>query len=169
MKELVPLVKSYVKNSFIVLEELKKLIVLANALFFSADAVSMYTNIDTTTGINVINNFIQVNRDHIPNDFPCNLFLQVLDLVIRNNIFSFADTYWLQLSGTAMGTPVACAYATVTFGHYENTNILVEFSPQLLYYRRYIDDIIGIWVPPDRNQTTTWDHFKDTLNNWGNL
>jgi hypothetical protein len=59
---------------------------------------------------------------------------------MQNNIFSFADTYWLQLSGTAMGTPVACAYATVTFGHYKNTTILPEFAPQLLYYKLYIDD-----------------------------
>jgi hypothetical protein len=147
MKELVPLVNSYVKNSFIVIEELKNITIQANALFFSADAVSMYTNTDTTTGLNAIKNFIQSNRDHIPSGFPCNLFLQILDLVMRNNIFSFADTYWLQLSGTAMVTLVACAYATVTFSHYENTTILTEFSPQLLYYRRYIDDIIGIWLP----------------------
>jgi len=169
MKELVPLVKSYVKNSFTVIDELKNMAIPANALFFSADAVSMYTNIDTTTGLNAITNFIQVNKDLIPSNFPSNLFLQILDLVMRNNIFSFTDTYWLQLSGTAMGTPVACAYATVTFGDYENTTILTEFSRQLLYYRRYIDDIIGIWLPPDYNQTSTWNRFQDTLNNWGNL
>jgi hypothetical protein len=68
-----------------------------------------------------------------------------------------------------MGTPVASAYATVTFGHYENTTILTEFSPQLLYYRCYIDDIIGIWLPPDHNQTSVWNRFQDTLNNWGSL
>jgi len=68
-----------------------------------------------------------------------------------------------------MGMPVACAYATVTFGHYENTTILMEFAPQLLYYRCYIDDIIGIWLPPDHNQTSVWNRFQDTLNNWGSL
>jgi len=169
MKELIPLVKSYFKNSFTVIEELKALTIPSNALFFSADAISMYTNIDTTTGLNAMKNFIQSNRDHISSSFSCDLFLQVLRLVIQNNIISFADTYWLQLSGTAMGTPVACAYATVTFGHYENTTILPEFAPQLLYYKRYIDDIIGIWLPPPFNQTTTWDRFQESLNNWGNL
>jgi len=169
MKELVPLIKSYIKNSFMVIDELKNMTIPTNSLFFSANAVSMYTNIDTTTGLNAISNFIQVNKDLIPNNFPCNIFLKILDLVMRNNIFSFADTYWLQLSGTAMGTPVACAYATVTFGHYENTTILTEFSPQLLYYRRYIDDIIVIWLPPDHNQTSIWNRFQDTLNNWGSL
>jgi hypothetical protein len=169
MKELAPLVKFYVNNSFTVIDELKDLTIPTNALFFSTDAVSMYTNIDTATGLNAIKNFIQYNREHSSSSFPCDLFLQVLSLVMQNNIFSFADTCWLQLSGRAMGTPVACAYATVTFGHYENTTILTEFSPQLLYYRRYIDDIIGIWLPPNDSQTTTWDCFQQTLNNWGNL
>ena len=169
MKELVPLVKSYVKNSFTVIDELKDLAIPSNALFFSADAISMYTNIDTATGLNAMKNFIQSNKEHISSSFPCDLFLEVLRLVMQNNIFSFADTYWLQLSGTAMGTPVACAYATVTFGHYENTTILPEFAPQLLYYRRYIDDIIGIWLPPTYHQTATWDRFQERLNNWGNL
>ncbi len=84
----------------------------------------MYTNIDTPTGVNAVKSFIQTNKDKIPDNFPSNLFIQILDLVMWHNIFSFADTYWLQLAGTAMGTPVACAYATVTFEHYENTTIL---------------------------------------------
>jgi hypothetical protein len=61
-----------------------------------------------------------------------------------NYVFSFADTFWLQLAGTAMGTPVAYSYAMISFGHHVNTNILQEFRPNLLYYRRYIDDILGI-------------------------
>ncbi len=68
-----------------------------------------------------------------------------------------------------MGTPVACAYATVTFGHFENSVILNDFSRFLLYYKRYIDDIIGIWLPPENNDLTSWNHFKEKLNSWGKL
>ncbi len=86
---------------------------------------------------------------------------------MKNNIFSFQDTYWQQLSGTAMGTPVACAYATVTYGHYKNSEILPTFSSNLLYYRRYIDDVFGIWIPSSTgNNLETWEAFKKKLNNW---
>jgi len=68
-----------------------------------------------------------------------------------------------------MGTPVACTYATITFGHDENTTILNEFASQLIYYRWYIDNIIGIWLLPKHDQATTWNCFKETLNNWGGL
>jgi len=76
----------------------------------------MYTNINTTTGIQSIKKFIQNNQDVIPEEFPSDLLLQVLQIVMENNIFTFGNTTWLQLSGTAMGTPVACAYATLSYG-----------------------------------------------------
>ena len=105
----------------------------------------------------------------LPTDFPSELFLQILEIVMKNNIFSFENTTWLQLSGTAMGTPAACAYATISFGQYENTCILPNFNRHLLYYKRYIDDIFGVWIPPDSQQERKWQNFKTALNNWGNL
>jgi len=169
MKELIPLIQSHVKNSLNIIEDLKDIILPNNALIFTADAVSMYTNIKTDIGISTIRDFLTTNLNKIPENFPHEFFLQVLECVMTHNIFSFSDTYWLQLTGTAMCTPSACAYATITFGHFENSIILENFKHELLYYKRYIDDIIGIWLPPITNATTSWDNFKHTLNSWGDL
>jgi len=169
MKELLPLIKSHIHNSFQIIEDFKTLELPENALLFSADAISMYTNINTDIGITSIKDFLEINKIKISQDFPHSLFLQVLELVMRNNIFAFADTYWHQRSGTAMGTPAACAYAMITFGHYENTTILQDFTPNLLYYKRYIDDVVGIWLPPEQNNTALWSQFKEKLNGWGQL
>jgi hypothetical protein len=68
-----------------------------------------------------------------------------------------------------MGTPVACSYATVAYGQHENKSILMTFSPYLLYYRRYIDGIFGIWLPPIKENDDAWERFKRELNNWGTL
>jgi len=129
----------------------------------------MYTNINTTTGIQSIKKFIQNNQDVIPEEFPSDLLLQILQIVMENNIFTFGNTTWLQLSGTAMGTPVACAYATRSYGQHENSYILPNFGAQLLYYRRFIDDVFGIWIPPETNPEGKWKEFKEVLNNWGGL
>jgi hypothetical protein len=80
----------------------------------------------------------------------------------------FGDTFWLQTSGTAMGTPVACSYATISYGNHENTQILPNFKSNLFYYRRYIDDILGIWLPSNNNEST-WMNFKSMLNSFGSL
>jgi hypothetical protein len=129
----------------------------------------MYTNIDTSTGIAAVSDFLHSNRANISTDFPIDLFLQILRVVMQNNIFTFANSYWLQTTGTAMGTPVACTYATITFGHFENTVLLSTFKWHLLFFKRYIDDIIGIWIPPNDNDPGPWDYFKTKLNEWGNL
>jgi len=169
MKELMPFVRSYTKNSLDVITDIKLLTLLENVLLFLADAKSMYTNIDTDIGLESIKRFLQDNRNNLPTNFPTDLFQQVLEAVMKNNIFHFADTYWLQLTGTAMGTPTTCSYASITYGQHENTEILTTFSPHLLYYRRYIDDIFGIWVPPTTNNIETWEMFKTKLNSWGKL
>jgi hypothetical protein len=51
-----------------------------------------------------------------------------------------------------MVAPVECSYGTVSFGHYKNTTILTQFRPNLIYYKMYIDDVIGILLPPKRNK-----------------
>jgi hypothetical protein len=121
----------------------------------------MYTNINTSLGIAYNRDFISTHIDKLPTAFPSNLFLQVLIIVMKFNVFTFADTYWLQLAGMAMGTPTACSHTTVSFGHYENNTILTEFNSNLIYYKCYIDDVIGIWLPPKRNKTATWNSFKE--------
>jgi len=92
-----------------------------------------------------------------------------------NNIFKFGDTYWLQTQGTAMGTPAAPLYSIITFGYFENTSILPTFKPNLLYYKRFIDDIFGIWIDNHTPNATfniqdqQWDAFTNELNNFGLL
>jgi hypothetical protein len=171
MKELLPFIQSYIKNSSAVINDIKQLEIPDNALLFTADATSMYTKIDTKTGIAANRELLDDNHMTIPATFPTDLFLQILTVIMENSIFSFANTYWLQLAGTAMGTPAACNYATITFGNHENKEILPNFTRQLLYYCQYIDDIFGIWIPstPSINDDIMWDRFKNILNSWGSL
>jgi hypothetical protein len=76
-----------------------------------------------------------------------------------------------------MGTPAAPLYSILTFGYHENTSILNTFKPNLLYYKRYIDDIFGIWIDSTPNSTNyntdnldnPWTKFKETLNQFGSL
>jgi hypothetical protein len=85
---------------------------------------------------------------------------------MNNNIFSFGDTFWLQLEGTAMGTPAAPLYSIITYGFHENTTILPQYHQNLLYYKRFIDDIFGIWID---TPATSWEQFKIHLNQFGRL
>jgi hypothetical protein len=144
MKELLPLLDSYLKDSTTFINELKNIRLPETARILTVDAKSMYTNINMDAGLTAVENFLTFNKGKLPDNFPSDFFLHTLAMVMRNNIFSFADSFWLQLSGTAMGTPVACSYTMVTFGHFENCTLLPSFRENLIYYRHYIDDIFGI-------------------------
>jgi len=135
MKTLLPLVKSYIKNSFSVIEDLRDLHLPPEVKLFSADATLMYTNIDTLTGVTSIKHFLSDNRDNLPDNFPTKLFLHILHIVMENNVFYFDNTYWLQLAEAAMGTPAACAYATISYGQHKIAVILPTFSSNLLYFK----------------------------------
>jgi hypothetical protein len=67
--------------------------------------------------------------------------ISALSLVMTNNVFKFGNTFFLQRSGTAMGTPPACMYATLYyFIHKEQ--LLKRYRTAFLYFKRYIDNIL---------------------------
>ena len=87
---------------------------------------------------------------------------------MTTNVFQFGTSWWIQLIGTAMGTPCACIYATIFFAYFERTRIMQKYQNNLLFYRRQIDDIFGIWIP-DKNNPTAWTDFQTDLNEYCKL
>ncbi len=69
-------------------------------------AISMYTNIPTGPTLHEL--------CHLPQHL-----IDALSLIMQNNIFQFSDTFWKQLTGTAMGTPPTCMWATLFFHAHE--------------------------------------------------
>jgi hypothetical protein len=57
----ITIVQSYIQNSSKVVDDLKLLHIPEGALLFSADAKSIYTNIDTNTGVSAFQEFITLN------------------------------------------------------------------------------------------------------------
>ena len=135
---------TYISNSKQVKKELESLHRLPeNAVLFSADAVSMYTNIDTEHGIETISKYLREFHADLIN---IDAIIEGLGLVMRNNIFQFGDCYFKQNLGTAMGTPVASAYATLYYSYHERKTLLANFGHALKYLKRYIDDSLGILI-----------------------
>ena len=64
-----------------------------------------------------------------------------------------------------MGTPPAPAYATIYYGIHEK-NFLPKHNKHVIFYKRFIDDVFGIWIPHPNLQTDAllWDEFKKSMN-----
>ena len=93
---------SYVESSFQLIDELKLLLLPPNALLFLCDANSMYTNIDTTTAINAIEDYLTANQHNFPT-LPVTPVIEALEIIMWHNVFQFGDTYWLQKKAPQWG------------------------------------------------------------------
>ena len=153
---------TYFKSSFDLKKELTSTVFPANTRIFTADAVSMYTNIPTGKALKTIRNYLNINH---PNDLPVEAVMEALSIIMENNVFSFGDCYFRQRNGTAMGAPPAPPWATLYLA--ENETMLIEkYKKYLILLRRFIDDLIGLWLWDDsRECREKWNEFQQDLNN----
>ena len=160
--------QSYFKSSTTLKEQLVALDTINDnrMILYTADAVSMYTNINTDKALNEISNYLSQHRQLFL-DVPTDAVVDALRIIMTNNVFRFGDTHWHQLTGTAMGTPPAPPYATLYYAIHEET-FYNEFKDNLFYYKRFIDDIFGIWYINDHiSDASTWQRFCQRLNDFG--
>ena len=119
------------------------------SLLFTMDATSMYTNIHVKHALPTIKDFLtnsaQGKRICKMSKISVDALVAAIEIVMEHNVFRFGDTHWLQLAGTAMGTAPAPEWSTVYFAIWEIS--IISQYPELRYYRRYIDDGMGIWTP----------------------
>jgi hypothetical protein len=155
-----------VKSSADLVDQLKQLGRLpASARLFTCDAQSMYTNINTQEAIALISTYLRSSES------PCfttgidpEAVIAAIKIVMSHNVFKFGDTFWIQLQGTAMGTPPAPMYATLFFAILEMSFIHL-YKQVLPFYCRFIDDGHGVWSPRcSSNDREEWEQFKTAFN-----
>ncbi|KAL7485665.1 hypothetical protein ACHAW6_011260 [Cyclotella cf. meneghiniana] len=130
----------------------------------------MYTNIQTGPALHHISQLILREENKSFHHYNSNALISALQIVFNNNILQFGDTYWRQISGTGMGIAPAPPWATIYYAIHENS-FLPSWKTNLLFYRRFIDDVFGIWLcdpHPDKN-TTLWASFQNTMQGWYGL
>ncbi|KAL7447643.1 hypothetical protein ACHAXS_000039, partial [Conticribra weissflogii] len=103
LQKLTSFVPTYLQDSHQLLEELKQLGTLPiTARLFTADTVSMYTNIGSTHALQVLHNILQDNKNQLPMNFPGDSLMDALQIVMDNYVFKFGNEHFKQCMGTAM-------------------------------------------------------------------
>ena len=143
---------SYIKDSDDFLSQLKSVSSFPQGCIIgTADVVSMYTNINTSHAIDLISQLTSTHplTDHIT---------QGLSIIMNNNYFSFDGKIFHQTNGTAMGTSVAPSFASLFLGIIEQKQ---KIHTQMLFYKRFIDDIFFIFDPSKPPFKSIYDVFDE--------
>jgi hypothetical protein len=96
---------TYLKSSRDLLGKLSSRRLSRHTRLFTMDATSMYTNINTDHAFQTIAAFLARQ----PDCYNHAAIIVVLEIVMRYCYFTFGDTCWHQIQGTAMGAPPAPA------------------------------------------------------------
>ena len=154
---------AYVKDTQHLLDMINDIKIPNDSFLATIDVDSLYTNIDNEAGINAVNKAFTKNPDPIGTlkccKRPNQAILDLLQLCLENNDFTFNGDWYVQTHGTAMGKKFAPNYANIFMAEWES-EALKKCEKQPLLYLRYLDDILIVWI---HTEEEFW-KFVDTLN-----
>jgi len=112
----------------------------------SVDVEGFYTNVNIDTAARRIETILRGSPKDNQDDFlTMNEAVILLKYINRNNYFATNDTYqYHQKSGLAMGGPASSTIVNLYLAFEEKT-MFRNASPQMLLYKRYVDDIFMIF------------------------
>ena len=153
LKHAVP-TKYSIKNSFEFVEKIKDVTIPSGHVLVSFDVTSMYTNITMPL---IVKSFSTLNivppSSYLFSDAIYKTeILNVLNLIMQSNCFKYNNSFYSQIQGLAMGSPISPTIASIAM-HFviEAAITQLDFCPPFLYI--YADDILTL-LPSDKIQST---------------
>ena len=129
---------------------------LKKIFFFVYDNLDIYTpqtvkdvfdglvvNKKKNNGLDACRRFL-TSDTYTRNQLPVECILSLIRLVLENNHFQFNNDNYLQKLGTAMGSTMAPAYASLFMGKLEQ-DFLKSRSLAPSIWLRFLDDIFMVW------------------------
>ena len=142
LQSLAQKIKSYIKDTNHFLKKFKELGQLPEGtILCTIDAVGLYPNIPHGEDLAFLKNVLDSRVDK---QVKTDTFIELTEIVLKNNIFEFSDKTYKQIRGTAIGTKFAPPYA-VLFMEALEEKILSKVQKKPSVWWRYIDDIFFIW------------------------
>ena len=150
---------SYIMNSAALAKYLERCQFPLTCSLLAADVESLYPSIDINKGLDALDDAL---RNSGKDNQTRQLIIMLTRWVLLNNITEFNGKLYIQIRGTAMGTPCAVVFACIFMGQIENkawsTLGRLDIYPLLNY--RFIDDLLIIANTTEDAQTIL-DTFND--------
>jgi hypothetical protein len=114
-----------------------------------ADVVNLYPNIPIILGVQYMRDRLydlyKRNKTLFNNTAEIDFLCDLTKWTLEHNFIEFGNTYYKQVRGTAMGTPVAVVFANLFLQQIE-TLVFKQLKDEFpLLFKRYIDDILALF------------------------
>nr|XP_012143822.1 PREDICTED: uncharacterized protein LOC105662853 [Megachile rotundata] len=123
---------SSITNSFHFISKIQDIRTLPHDILVSFDVQSLFTNVPIKRSIEII-------QDKVPENL-----VPLIQHCLNTNYFIFQDTYYEQVSGAAMGSPISPVVADIYMEYLENY-ILNNAPLKPSQWFRYVDDTFVVW------------------------
>jgi len=145
MFPLLRFIPSYITNSAQLVARLDKLKLPKYYQFLQADVDNLFPSINIDDALEALDQFL-IDRSCFPRS-QIKFILKLARWVLKNNYVTFGDSTYLQIRGTAMGTPCAVVVACI-YMHTLEQEALNQFAYQrsiirsIFLFIRFLDDYI---------------------------
>ena len=142
-----------VLNSVALVQELKMRTFPLGSRLVSFDDVNMYTNVPVQLTIDIMVSHLrnqQIHQDAIDE------FKVLMKLCLEDNICHFQGKTYQFPDGLPMGGPLSSLVADAFLSHMEDQLLRdPAISQNIVFYKRYVDDILCIWNGSDEQLNLT--------------
>ena len=138
-----------INNSLDLVNKIKHVDLPPNSKFISFDVTSLFTNVPVEKTLKIASDILFENRTHPTIHHE---IMQALTLCTSQNYFQFDHKLYSQKNGLAMGSPLSPLLADIFMDHLEKRifNSYNSLLKNILYWHRYVDDILCCWTGTDR-------------------
>ena len=150
----VPILKEYTINEYTVKDSFsfaEEIVEQDSKLYMvSFDVESLFTNIPLDETIDICVDRVY-HRKKIVKGLLKRHFKQLLTHATKSSYFLFNGTYYSQIDGVAMGSPLGPTLANLFLAYHEEkwlNDCPVQFKPK--FFRRYVDDVFLLFDNRDQ-------------------
>lgn len=162
---LIPIIKKYtafkpqfsIKNSYELVNKIKHVKLEPTYLIASFDVVNLFPSIPGKDVEDIIKDLL---LDGNTNPVVSREILQLLSLCLNQNYLQFNDNFYKPTTGLPMGSPLSPLLPEIFMNHLENKIQQLPLAKNLIYWHRYVDDVLIMWKGTKRQL----DLFHQQLN-----
>jgi len=132
---------SHVKDSWSFANYIRNKTIAAHEILLSLDVTALFNNIPKELVMRAIESRWGDIQKSVK--FDLTQFVHALDLILSSTCFSFNDTYYEQIYGSPMGSPLSPILADMVMDDLE-THCIKKLNFEIHTYYRYVDDIFLI-------------------------